>query len=333
MDKSKIKKYILSSPLFKYFLEDFLPFGSRIKELFSEPEAIEHFSDGKGANEKEVWQFVSSKTVTYPISAIAFYYAAGMVFFTEISDESFLTSGLSFLNFSMVIGGLICIIILLLFFVLKYIKKRSLRSLEMKNQLHVIAHAIRDVQIDVAKKAKINDNCPDIKAISDDLCLQIQKYFKILIPNKDIGVAIRIADKSGVEATSSYKTYGRAGLNQHRHESSEPLRRDAGVARRLITKKFCKGVSIYNDLNAAIEHGSYHETSNDIKYPNDVKKMMVAPINGWDSEKKAMLGILFITSNSPEKTFAHKHVDSMAFVTDILATMYSDLILYNIIKK
>ena len=200
-----------------------------------------------------------------------------------------------------------------------YLRVRTIRSLQMKRELHMLAHFLRDANILI----KTRDLNIDIYSLSTELCNRIREYVSILIHRKyAIGVAIRIAAPAA--SGTVFKTVGRAGLNQHRQEGTTDLPSNQGVARLLRSDKGRQGVLIYHDLQAAREAGAYEEQSNDRKYPDDIKTFIVAPINGWDGEKKAMIGLLYITSPSMG-TFKRKHTDSIGFVADSIALLYSEL--------
>ncbi len=200
-----------------------------------------------------------------------------------------------------------------------YLRNRSRRSLDMKYQLHMIAHEIRDKHC-VIKSATL---LPDIKQISNELCDLIQRYFDILIPNKHIGTALRLARK--VDGKTVYETVGRSGLNKNREITSEPLKANEGIARVLQDDKGRKGVLIYNDLEAAAKSGAFVRKENDRNF-DEIETLMVAPVNGWDGEKKSMLGMLYITSDEMD-VFEQKHTDALAFVSDAIASFYSELVI------
>jgi len=79
-----------------------------------------------------------------------------------------------------------------------------------------------------------------------------------------------------------------------------------------------QGILIYNDLNKAATVGAFKLTENDSKYADEIRTMMVAPLNAWDGNRQSMIGIIYITSRE-RKTFSAKHVDSLRFIADKVA--------------
>jgi len=65
-------------------------------------------------------------------------------------------------------------------------------------------------------------------------------------------------------------------------------------------------------------------TPNDRKFINEVRTMMVAPINGFDGTQKSMLGVVYVTSS--KDIFSARHVDAFRGIADALGLGYSMLI-------
>ncbi|MGI0014062.1 MAG: hypothetical protein ACREBU_11555 [Nitrososphaera sp.] len=200
-----------------------------------------------------------------------------------------------------------------------YLRRRSKRSLSIKYQLHMIAYTIRE------RYLKINsDNTNiDVENISNGFCNLIQRYFAILTNNNRIGVAIRIARK--VSGKVAYVTVGREGLNLNRANSSELLYEDQGLAKILNNAIGGKGILIINDIDEAGKIGAFVKQKNDTDFPSDYVTMMVSPIIGWDGKSRGMLGILYVTAKDLG-VFSEKHTDSMGFVSDSLANIYSEIL-------
>ena len=62
----------------------------------------------------------------------------------------------------------------------------------------------------------------------------------------------------------------------------------------------------------------YEFTANDLNYPDDVRAMIMAPLNAESSSSSAMLGIIFVNSRKPG-VFKGKHVDALGFISDTVA--------------
>lgn len=201
-----------------------------------------------------------------------------------------------------------------------YLKGRIDRSLHMKCILHRIAHEARDYYSVLCGSYK-TDQSIDIVPISGKLCGLVKEYFEILTNCKKVDVALRIArTKNGKKV---YETIVRtSGLNVKRSETSEPLPYNVGIAKFLQDDQGSQGLVVYHDLEKAAEAKAYRMTENDRIYPEEIKTMMVAPVNGWDGEKKSMLAILYVTSNKM-RIFGRQYTDSMGFIADILAGIYA----------
>ncbi|NTU74459.1 hypothetical protein HGB07_10135, partial [Candidatus Roizmanbacteria bacterium] len=199
------------------------------------------------------------------------------------------------------------------------------RTYAIKHRLHMITHEIRDQIVDVRSD---KNKYPNIKLISQALCEKVKLYFSESIDCKDIsiGVAIRIARKNTQNCKTEYVTVGRAGLSPGRDRGSVPLLSDEGLAKILQHDKGSQGMLVIYSLQKAIDAFVYTKQPNDTNFPDDIKSMMVAPINGWDGQQKRMLGILFVTSRR-ENTFGKKYTDSVGFIADALANLYSALVL------
>ncbi|MBI3353795.1 MAG: hypothetical protein HY034_02760, partial [Nitrospirae bacterium] len=123
-----------------------------------------------------------------------------------------------------------------------------------------------------------------------------------------------------------YTTVGRSsGLSSKREETTEGISANEGIPRFFIEEKGSQGILIYNDLHKASSMGAYKRTANDAKYPDEIKTMMVAPLNAWDGKRQSMIGILYIASRE-SNAFSIIYVDSMRFVADIIAKAFSHFI-------
>jgi hypothetical protein len=75
---------------------------------------------------------------------------------------------------------------------------------------------------------------------------------------------------------------------------------------------------LYNDIDAAADKGAFKITQSERQYSKEIITMMVAPLNGWDGEKRSMLGLLYITSRN-KRTFSVKYTDTTLFAADMFA--------------
>lgn len=238
---------------------------------------------------------------------------------------------------SIYFSGVLLYFFSLLVLILVYLRKRTLRSLHIKFFLHQLAHQSRNKEAEIYRKI-ITDKTYSSQKIENQLKVYltkitelIKKYFQLLLNTNEIDIAIRIATiekkKSDGKSTKIvYKTYIRSnGLNPRRDEHSENIPLDEGIPLYLRKEKQCLGVLIYNDLYQAENEKKYKFTKNDTEFPNEIKTMMVAPVNGYVKDSIDMVGILYVTS-SKENVFSEKDIDSISFVADMLGMSISNII-------
>lgn len=210
-----------------------------------------------------------------------------------------------------------------------YGRDRTRFYLEKKYILHQFSHNMRDFQTDFYRKMHSNvDYCMQKHLCV--LCDNISSYFKLVTREKTIGVSIRLATKSVDEEEKCsilYKTYARSSyFSKKREETSEPISICTGIPNFLYTKKD-QGVLVYLDIDKAKELNVYVSTKNDKLYPNDIKSMIVAPLNAFAGKDHDMIGIIYITSGDV-KTFKASHTDSALFFADMMAYFISNIIEY-----
>jgi len=216
-----------------------------------------------------------------------------------------------------------------------YLRKRTIRSLDIKYKLHELAHYLRDKQAGTYEKYKRIINHVDIKTenlgfceFANSICELIKSYFCVLTKDSTVAVSIRLAIKVQSEGINKYvyKTIGRSsGLNKERSKTSEDIAANEGIPRFLYEEKNSVGVLLYNDINEAAKIGAFKLTKNEILYPHEIKTMMVAPINGWDGNEKNLIGILFVSSRK-DGIFSQKYVDSILFIADLIAQTISFIV-------
>lgn len=213
-----------------------------------------------------------------------------------------------------------------------YLRKRTIRSLEIKYNLHLIAHEIRDKQTELHESLIPGKNYPksklnkELEILLKQICENVANHFKELTGDATIGAAIRLATFSDDKQSIVYKTFARSkNLNSHRKKDSEPIPTNKGIPRFLREDKNAQGILIYHDLNEAEQDATYIKTKNDRKYPSDITTMMVSPLNAWSGRKQDMIGILYVTSRN-DNIFKIIHVDSLAFLADLTANSIANTI-------
>jgi hypothetical protein len=215
--------------------------------------------------------------------------------------------------------------------VLIYLRKRTLRSLNIKYYLHQLAHQIRDKEAEFYKQTNQGEDYSKLKIEEQlknylhQLVELLKKYFKLLLNQKHIEVAIRLASIEQ-ENKVVYKTYARSsGLNPRRQKYSEPISKDEGIASVFRNQKGGQGVLIYNDIKQASKENMYKWTKNDDKFPNEINTIMVVPMNAWDKNSMDMIGLLYVTSNK-KNIFGEKDVDALSFAADMIASTISNIL-------
>ena len=211
-----------------------------------------------------------------------------------------------------------------------YLRWRTIRSLEIKAALHLLAHEIRNEQVKIyhriAKSTIVDDVNEEVNLYEyfDRLSNLIEKYFKSQIHENGIAAGIRLAINNSEIPNSSevvYSTFGRSsGLNSKRAKTTEDIPSNQGIPRYMMSEQSnSQGVLIYNDLKEAAKLGAFQKTKNDDIYKDEIISMMVAPLNGWAGINSNMIGLLYVTSRK-KNIFKAKHVDAMRFTADIVAT-------------
>jgi|TARA_R100000655_G_C2978634_1_gene191460 hypothetical protein len=218
-----------------------------------------------------------------------------------------------------------------------YLRKRSIRSLDTKYYLHQLSHDIRDKQTDLHeklfddKKYSLGKLHKDLEILLSEVSENISSHFKLITGDSTVCVAIRLARYEKSDRQIYYRTYARSkGFNPQRKKNSQDIPANKGIPRFLKEDNDGQGVLIYNNLKAAKENGTYFFTKNDEKFPDDVKTMMVAPLNAWSGRRESMIGLLYITSRDAG-VFKPIHVDAMAFAADLTASAVANS--FEIVKE
>lgn len=208
--------------------------------------------------------------------------------------------------------------------------------------LHQFAHYLRDRHSITEELARSQKNLSRLQredyrhAYCDNVCNKIRDYFRILINDDTIECAIRLADRDSNNPDNSdvlYATSGRSnGFSPGRDETSEPISAKEGVPKKFFEKDYL-GVYIYYNLKVAADEDHFKATKSERRYGDDVKTFMVAPINGWDSDEKSMIGLLFVTSK--KSPFHKKYTESIKLFADLLGESIPKIIdlYYNSLKQ
>jgi len=301
-------------------------------------DCVEPYSEGRNA-------WLNSKiSFLLRIRGIAFSIAVSIIFLTskpfwwdsipiphkQIAIDNIIVTSIG-LSFIALIMGII------------YLRKRTIRSLDVKYLLHQFTHDIRDAHSQLFRKIANKNPSNLAQNYQNHLKLVIdysKDYFRKITNDNTIEAALRLATPHKEEQGNIlYKTVTRTnGLNKNRENTSELIAANKGLPRYLIETNKQRKVLIYNDLEKAIKLGVFKKTKSEEEFPKEISTMMVAPLNAWDGKKNSMIGILYITSRN-KKTFAEKNVDSMRFIADkisdtiSISTEINKIILKNRRKK
>lgn len=234
------------------------------------------------------------------------------------------------INSSYYITGALSYFFILFMLGIIYLRRRTLRSLYIKYYLHQLAHQIRDKEAELYiqvhpnrkySKSKIESH---LRIYLSDISELLKRYFQLLLKEENIDVAIRLASTDDRQIV--YKTYARSkGLNPRRAKYSEPIAIDEGAPKFFRQEKRSQGVLFINDIEQASEENKYKLTRTNTEFKDEIKTMMIAPMNAWDGQSIDMIGLLYITSGK-RNIFKMKDVDALAFVSDTLATSVSNII-------
>lgn len=304
--------------------------------------SVSHYTDGRSAWKLGVngllvrYRGIAvafAITVLFPI-LIAVLFATGFPWWwSVVSSASTVVSSASIdLKLAYVAFGLVLILGLGFTCLQWYLRKRTMRSQQIKYYLHQLTHDIRDKQTELHEKLSPSERFSrnelnrELELLLTEICENAGTHFKLLTGDEGIGVAIRLASLEEDECSIVYKTYARSrGLNPNRRTHSEPIPTNTGIPRYLREQRKAQGVLIYHDLEGAKDDGTYNPTRTDELYPHEIITMMVAPLNAWSGTNHDMIGIMYVTSRR-KKTFKQKHVDTLLFISDLAASAVANTI-------
>jgi len=218
----------------------------------------------------------------------------------------------------------LAVVIAVLVFLL--ICQKNKRLLDLRWHLHEFAHTLRDAVVEAegppGKTRKSSDQqevSRNFRLFCNDVCDRGREFFRSLVNDDTITCCLRIADKDSDDPKDpnvSYCTAGRSkGLSASRDETSKPIPANLGIPCFLL-REGSKGVLICHDIRKAIRDHAFVETENERRFPNEIKTLMVAPVNGWTDKGERMIGLFYV--NSKRDRFRPEHVDSLRTIADML---------------
>jgi len=219
--------------------------------------------------------------------------------------------------------------------VLYFLRRSSIRRSKVGHELHELAHYLRDAQTRVlngrasGKSSHLAAGSEGLHLFADGACERVKDLFQSLTVDESVEAAVRLAvleDSQSAGNSVVYATVGRSsGLSSDRRFTTQALSANKGVARFLAEEHRSRGVLLYRDIRGAARVHAYELTPNDDTYRDEIKTMMVVPLNAWDGKQRCMIGILYVASKRAS-TFKGDYVDYVRFAADTVALALTDLV-------
>lgn len=214
-------------------------------------------------------------------------------------------------------------------------RKWYLRGIKIRGLLHDLTHLSRDHYCQISARSLnygYRDRDPEVKDFQNEafhmrsycseFCSLLRSLFSMLLNEPNVGCAIRVGSV-GKENQVQYQTIARSGLEKGRETTSDPVAATEGIAKLFLSEEIGrKGVYFVYDIDRAIDTGAMTNSRNQTAYPKEIRKMSVIPINGWDGENEAMIGLLYLTSDN-DSVLARQYIDLMRFAGDLLGAVLS----------
>jgi hypothetical protein len=224
--------------------------------------------------------------------------------------------------------------VILLIVAFTYARWRGQRSITVKALLHSMSHEMRDsicsmLQRTGARKSKhdLHHEAQHLISASNTIAERIVKYYGTLTRTDCVSAVIRLAadDPCDDNDMTHFVTVGRAGaLDPKRKGGTQAIPENVGLPKLLGSEKInASGVVFIEDVKKATEHHLYVETQNEIDFPDDYNCIIAVPLNGWNGQKKTLIGILTIAGRNKSKLLCVHHIDLLKAIGDRLAEYYS----------
>lgn len=185
-----------------------------------------------------------------------------------------------------------------------------------KRTLHDFCHWLRDASF--TRPSKPTEVAPWMESFSNTAAQFTAYHFRATLNDPSVTCAIRLAKH--VDGKEAFYTMGRSDrMDPNRSKKTKPIPRDKGIARTLMDKD-SQGIWIIPDIKEAIRLAMWEKTDNDEL--EDLKYVMVGPINAYESGSKAMLGILYVCSR--RRRFEPLDTIEMRAWADMLGLAYAE---------
>ena len=263
---------------------------------------------------KKAWQynqfayfFRRRRTLCLFISSILVFLGLHAVFFPELSPvaQSAILLTLAFVFFAANITAL---------------RRRTVRMLDMQENLHQLAHQLRNEHLQLLKKlfGKEKASPEDCLRYLSETSELSRNCLRTITGEKNIELAVRAAFPHQEEQGNiSYHTLVRTDGLQESLWLNESVPADKGIPRYLIEERDTCNVLVYRDMKKAVREKIFLEAESAVS-AESVRSLAVAPLKAWDGKKKSMIGMLYLVSGE-KKTFREEHIDAIRFLADILS--------------
>ena len=211
----------------------------------------------------------------------------------------------------------VLVVSILLFVLLSALRGTLIRRIQTDSILHHFCHFTRDdvafLTFQAESRELTRNQLLDFHLHAVE---RIAMYFQATLNDPSIGCAIRVAEI--VDNVPQYVTWARtSNMSPQRQHLTRPIPSDKGIAH-FLRQHGSRGVFMIRDIPLAVELGYWKATPTDDL--SDVRTLMVAPVNGWESDQKVMFAILYVTA--PRDIFRPRHVLPLKSFADILGMIY-----------
>ncbi|RWX51756.1 hypothetical protein VU01_10864 [Candidatus Electrothrix marina] len=211
------------------------------------------------------------------------------------------------------------------------LRRRTLRSLEMQENLHQLAHQMRNEHSQLLKKltGKEKASPEDCLRYFSEILEVARGYLRTITDEKNIELAVRIAlPHQEEQGNIIYQTLARTDGLQDSAWLTESVPANEGIPRYLIEERDICNVLVYRDIKKAVREKVFQEAKDDESFAERVGTLAIAPLKAWDGKKKSMIGMVYLASGR-KKTFREEHIDGIRFLADILSDAVASSITVN----
>jgi hypothetical protein len=177
-----------------------------------------------------------------------------------------------------------------------YIRVLLISACKTDEALHSLLHHVRERFEEIRAAQKPADKAKMVTEFHRDSCQRIATYFQHRSGDTNIQCCVRVMEQNA-EGRKLFHTRGRSnGLATERGQTSEPICVEKGIVKAFLDKD-CQGAFRIDDINRAEVDGVWVTTGNDRKF-DDIRYILVCPINGFVDGNKNLLGLLYLTSRT-----------------------------------